>query len=351
MGLVPPTSHLLPPTSSLLPPTSYLLPSGGDSSDDDGSGDGGGDSEPTSESIEIRNSKIDGLTCRLTDAEVRNAEPLKGMEMFNKRCASKYGKQLDKLVKVVKPTKQRACAATVVGKLLDHATFKRADCKDGVDWIHGGCDRRGIIGNRLSIDGVVCQGFGTYYFVEGKRGSAKQQMGNTLRVTRAMWEKMKEKRDALRLEGHGMGCVGFDLAQFAEKRLGAAFIIAYVFLLEEMKREVLKLRGSCGDLVDSHTPNSANPYAKFVWHTDNHAELDTPPGPYIEHSVTCQCSPGRASMAVAGKQGDLMYQGVGSFIVFPAWALHRTKIVKPDCHCSRQSCNCSLWKMAGFFEP
>ena len=299
------------------------------------------------EVIEISNSQIPGVTLRLSHAEVHNYEPSDRILRYNARCASTLanGEPIDKLVKVVEPTAQRAIAAAVVAKLLNHPSFTEKGV--ALDWVRGGSGRRGSTGNRLRIDKEACAGYSDYPHVEGKDGSGNEQMSNTLRLTRAMWVKMKAKRDALRKKYTR----GWNLLQLAETRLGEAFIIAYTFLLEEMQQEVVKLRGSCGELVDTHTPNSANPYANFVWHTDNHAELDTPPGLYIEHSVTCQLSVGRTSMAVAGK-GELLYEGPGSFVVFPAWSIHRTKEVEPDCQCktTKTRCKCTMWKMAGFFE-
>ena len=302
--------------------------------------------------LEFKNSR-NGVTCSLTETELMNYNTSEAMQNFNSRCASENGKQLHKLVQVVNPTDERACAAAVVVKLLDHDTFTRTD-QDGVHWVRKGHKRRNVVGNRLQIDRVNAHGYSNYLFVEGKRAdaeAAKQQLNSTMSVSPRMWTRMNEKRDEWKAQGLGIGCDNFSLETFADQRLGAAFIMAYVFLVEEMKKEVMRVHGSCGDLIDSHTPNSNNPYANFIWHTDNHAELNNPgEGPFIEHTVTCQCSPGRASMAVAGA-GDLLYKGVGSFIVFPAWSLHRTKRVEAICDCSSSPCSCSLWKMAGFFAP
>jgi hypothetical protein len=152
-------------------------------------------------------------------------------------------------------------------------------------------------------------------------------------------------RDWLSQRGFGLDCEGFDLTAFAEKRLGAAFVIAYVYFVEQMELEVKRIHGSCGRFVDTHATDSLNPYSTFGHHPDNHAQVETPPGPYIGHTVVCQCSPGITSMTVAGVD-ELYYQGLGTFVVFPAWALHRTGPTA-----SRSDDGPSMWKVAGFFEP
>ena len=94
---------------------------------------------------------------------------------------------------------------------------------------------------------------------------------------------------------------------------------------------------------DSHDVNNAKPFAKFGWHVDNHTEIDTKRGPYLHWTAVVQCSPGRTSMAVAGA-GEHQYDGVGSIIIFPAWALHRTMAVAPEKEGG------AMWKVAAFFS-
>ena len=293
----------------------------------------------TQEGVQIRHTPTKLSIC-LSQDQIHAKASSESANRRNRRAAEKFLKRpLSECCRALKPTRDRAAAATVVASLLDHPSFKTD--RDGVGWVRKGCSRNA--GNLLSVDGADCRGFGNYRFVEGKREAPMQQMEHTLRVVEHVWERMVARRDKLASEGHGMVCDGFDLACFAKERLGGAFVIAYVFLIEQMQSEVQKLYGACGPLVDSHTPNSANPYARFTWHVDDHAEQDSPRGPYIAYTVVCQCSPGVTSMAIAGLPREINYLGVGGFILFPAWALHRTMRVEPEGR--------SLWKMAGFFQP
>ena len=91
-----------------------------------------------------------------------------------------------------------------------------------------------------------------------------------------------------------------------------------------------------------HFVDSANGLAAFGWHIDDHTEKDKGrPKKYIERSVACQCSRGLTSMTIAGLPA-CVYPGVGGFVDFPAWALHRT---------SRRGEGAAMWKLVGFFEP
>ena len=67
--------------------------------------------------------------------------------------------------------------------------------------------------------------------------------------------------------------------------LSLAWEIAYVYLLDEMKREA-----GGGDNVDSHSVNSANPYAAFGWHADNHAHNRGDDLRLCAHGVLCFAS-------------------------------------------------------------
>ena len=158
-----------------------------------------------------------------------------------------------------------------------------------------------------------------------------------------IWPAMVNKRNELAGLGYRIG--EYNIVKLAKERPGAAFVIAYVFLIEEMQKDVAGIYGTCGDQVDNHAPNSANRSSAFGWHVDDHAAVDTPSrGPYIAHSAVCQCSPGTASMTVAGL-AESTYLGRGSFCIFPAPALHRTSTVKVEQQ------NASMWKIAGFFKP
>ena len=273
-----------------------------------------------------------GESITYSRAEMKAWEPTHAMTDFNERIASRHTRRLlSDLVRVVPPTPERAAAAKVVAMLLDSASF---DTNDGVRW-----DGSGSGGKRLSISGVVCNAFEGYGLVVGDDAATveeqeTQQRDHTLRIQRKGYDALVAKRDALSKKGLGMA----QLDQLVSNgRLGAAFVIAYAYLMEQMQQET-----QGGPVVDSHGVDSVNPFSAFGWHPDDHAEQDAKPGPYIEHTVVCLCSPGQTSMAVAG-YGEVEYPGVGGFVLFPAWALHRTRWVKPT--------GASMWKIAGFFEP
>ena len=281
-------------------------------------------------------------------AEMQAAQPTQDMVDFNKRVARKHtGKPLSELVRVLPPTPMRAKAAALIARFLDGKSFEKD--RDGVRWI-----KAGARGNELHIGSKFGTGFEGYGNVVAVRNAPKQQRDHTLRLRNYegdrnepghLWPEMVAMRDALAAQGLGIGCPDFDLDAFAKERLGAAFVIAYVYMIEQMRDDVTAVRGSCGRLADSHDPDTFNKSSAFGWHPDNHTQEDTPPGPYVEHSAVCQCSPGLTSMTVAGLD-ESVYLGVGSIVVFPAWALHRTTKQGEG-----PSMGSSRWKMAGFFEP
>lgn len=258
-------------------------------------------------------------------------------------------KELRRRARVFKPEGSRAAAAAVVARLLDHESFEAR----GVEWV-----RHGDRGNMLKIDGVECRAFGEYAAVHGSdpltAEHVREQQDHTLRIRRGGLTALRTKRDRLFKKGIGIGKSGFDLAAYADDDLASAFVIATVYLFDEMEATVIKVHGSqvgCGPQVDAHCPDSANPYASFDNHIDDHSEADGGPHKkYIEHSVACQCSPGATSMFLVGAGHspgtdlELNYKGPGSLIVFPAWAPHRSGRAEPPDGTS------SLWKLVGFFE-
>jgi len=277
-------------------------------------------------------------------ADMQAATPTEGMVDFNNRVAEIHtGKPLSELVYVSPPTPMRAKAAALNARFLDGKSFERDG--DGIRWV-----KAGKRGNELHISTKFCCGFEGYGNVHELNKRPKQQRNHTLRLRNYegshtdpgyLWPEMVAKRDALAAQGFGIGLPGFDLDAFAEERLGAAFVIAYVYMIEQMRDEITAIRGSCGRLADSHDVDTFNKSSAFGWHPDNHTQEDVPPGPYVEHSAVCQCSPGETSMTVAGLP-ESVYLGVGSIVIFPAWALHRT---------SKRGEGPSMWKLAGFFEP
>ena len=287
---------------------------------------------------------VTGLGITYSKAEMQEATPTQGMVEFNELVAQRHtGKLMSELVHVSPPTPERTKAAALIARFLDGKSFEKDS--DGIRWIKAGAK-----GNEFHIDNKFCCGFESYPNVVALHKAPKQQRDHTMRMRNYegdrrdpgyLWPEMVKKRDALAAQGFGMVCPGFNLDVFAQKRLGAAFVIAYVFMIEEMRSAIAAFRGSCGPLADSHDVDSFNNSSAFGWHPDNHTQEDTPPGPYVEHSAVCQCSPGKTSMTVAGLP-ESTYCGVGSIVIFPAWALHRT---------SEQGKGPSMWKMAGFFEP
>jgi hypothetical protein len=303
--------------------------SGGDNGETGGSG-GGANKRRASDSGSYRHT-LTSESISFTETQMRGEVPTEAMINYNNQVAKAQGCALEDRVRCVEPTPNRESAATIYASVLAGKSFKQGS----VQWARGG----GSSPNSLKVNGVGCgYGFENYGAVMGTGSGTAQQSSNTLRSPTGALQTMMDKCAELeKNEQFGFECDGFDIRKLAEDRLGDAFVIAYVFLINEMQNEV---KG--GKAVDQHGVNSANPFAKFGYHVDNHAEVDSPPGPYIEHSVVCQCSPGLTSMAVAGF-GEIEYKGVGSFVIFPAWALHRTLRVEP-------SVDGVMWKFAGFFE-
>ena len=139
-------------------------------------------------------------------------------------------------VRTIPPTAQRVVAAGVLAMLLSHPGFE-AD-SDGVSWV-----RRGSLGNELFVDGVGSRGFDDkngYYI--GRPSSTSPLRDFTLFFTRESASALNAKKDALAGEGLTQGAAGFDLAELAAERLGAAAVIAFAFLEAEMARELIAVR-------------------------------------------------------------------------------------------------------------
>jgi hypothetical protein len=253
---------------------------------------------------------------------------------YNRRVARHEGTTLQSLVHQLASTPMRAVTASIIARLLDGDSFD----DDGVRWV-----KHGSAGNELWVDNFPSAGYENYTNVQASTDSLvrlnQAQRNHTLSVKRGSIDCWFTKRDELHKAGIGLGIPGFDLEAFAQQRLGAAFVIAYVFLVEEMQREL----GDGFILEDSHMPDSACPEAAFGWHIDDHLESDSPPGPQLSRTVVCQCSAGRASAGIAGA-GEISYLGVGSFVCFPASFLHRTLLVRPEQE------GRSMWKLTGFFS-
>ena len=240
---------------------------------------------------------------------------------YTEAVAKHEGRPIAKLVGISDPTTDSTAASVAARTLLDMPEYTG----DGVSW-----SRKK--GNVLKVGGtVVGGGYQGYHLSQAKRHSDPEQRKCTLRIKRKGIDRLFKKRDSLAKKGLSVS----HLTQLAEEeRHGAAFVIAAVYLFEEMKRQA-----GGRPLVDVHFPDSANPHGAFLWHIDNHAEdVDK----YIERTLICQLSAGRASVSIAGK-GEVDYPGVGGIVSFPAWALHRTTRVDPE--------GASMWKLAAFFGP
>ena len=116
-----------------------------------------------------------------------------------------------------------------------------------------------------------------------------------------------------------------------------AQVISIMYLFEEMARELIELPpwplnpyslASPPSLFHGWMVETSNPSATFTWHTD-HINAT--------YSVICQCEPSETSIEIYG-QGELIYGGVGSFIVLPSASPHRSLRNEG-----------SAWKIAGFF--
>jgi hypothetical protein len=227
------------------------------------------------------------------------AAPTQVMTDFNEHVARTHrGKSLAELVHVSPPTPMREGAVALIARFSDGMSFEKVG--DGIRWI-----KAGVRGNQLHIETKVCCGFENYPNVIASHNTPKQQRDHTVRMCNYegpgyLWPEMVVKRDSLAAEGLGIGCPRFNLVKLAGERLGAAFVIAYVYMIEQMSGDIAYKYGSCGPLADSHDVDTCNKSSAFGWHPDNHTQEDTPTGPYVEHSAICQCSPGKTSMAVAG---------------------------------------------------
>ena len=264
-----------------------------------------------------------------TDSERRARDAAPQMIEYNKRLAETYaGQPLNELVSKSPATDLTACASSILNAFMSQPTSFEGD---GVKWIPAGAN-----GNELHVGSEVGHGFGGYGYVRAPHPSREQQAKSTLRGLRPLYDAMVEMRDKLwsELLPAGVGLSVEFLQRIASDRLGAAFVISCVHLLE-----AARAIADAGELEDFHLANAANPNASFNHHTDNHAEHDDPSGAYIERSVGCLLSDVESSMAVAGI-GQVNYGGQGSFVSFPAWAIHNS--VPGDAAVA--------WKLVGFFR-
>jgi len=263
--------------------------------------------------------------------ERRACDAAPQMVTYNQRLAETYAKQpLSELVSTHAATDLTVYAASVVVTFVSQS---RRFEGDDVKWIPAGAN-----GNELHVGSEVGYGYGGYGHVRAPRPSREQQAKSTLRGLRPLYAAMAEMRDKLRSEllSEDVDLSVEDLQGIASNRPGAAFVIACVYLLEEAHR----IAGA-GILEDFHLVDTANPNASFKHHADDHAEHDDPPGAYIERSVGCLLSTDvESSMAVAGI-GEVKYGGQGSFVSFPAWAIHSS--VPGEAAVA--------WKLVAFFRP
>ena len=51
-------------------------------------------------------------------------------------------------------------------------------------------------------------------------------------------------------------------------------MIAFTYMIEEMRAESVELRGACGPFVDTHGGDTYNKHAAFGWHADDQGEAD-----------------------------------------------------------------------------
>ena len=271
-----------------------------------------------------------GHSVGFSTAEMHSAEPAQKMVAYNEHLAAHHAHAtLQECVRVQAPTEKCEKAAAVVERLMRRSSFQ----SDGLRWAAKDAE----LGNILAIgDTRIGTGFQDYEGVLGEDGATverkrKLQRDHTLRILRTGYNKLVQKRDSLAKAGLGIDDLD---ALLAAHRPGAAFALACTYLLDQM--------ATGHELVDLHFVDSANGLAAFGWHIDDHAEKDKGrPKKYIERSVACQCSRGLTSMTIAGLPA-CVYPGVGGFVDFPAWALHRT---------SRRGEGATMWKLVGFFEP
>ena len=168
--------------------------------------------------------------------EMRAEAYTKAMAEHNRAIAKHEGASLANLVRAFSATSMRRVAASIIARLLDNPGFD----EEGIRW-----ERMGPAGNVLWIDGVPSTGYENYANVqlefdkrqmEGTLNVA--QRNSTLSIKRVSFEAWRAKADELAKVGLSLSTPGFDLQTFSQERLGAAFVISYVFLMEEMQMEV-----------------------------------------------------------------------------------------------------------------
>ena len=264
---------------------------------------------------------------RFTDEERRAPEATSSMVEYVERVARLYGApNCSELVRSISPTTERAAAAAGVAQFLD-----APHTSDGVAWV-----RRGVNGNELAVKGVKMRGYSSYGYSQAERRCRRRQANNTLAIS-------KEGHDAIvaacsELVASAQRTPGeepMSVLNLPAGRPGACFLLCASYLLKDM--EQMAGGAEASPLVNGHCVNSTDPNAAFSWHVDNHAEADD--GEYIESSIVCLCSEGRSSIMFAGA-GEMEYPGVGGYVAFPAWCVHRTGRVEPSGE--------SQWKIARF---
>lgn len=200
--------------------------------------------------------------------------PVPAMVEYNMAIAAEWAKKpLAECVTITPAVNFREKAASVLEQLLLRQSF----CSDGIRWTA----RQAELGNLLEVDSTQCTGFDDYEGVLGEarlsiEQARRRQRNSTLRILRTGYKKMVQKRDRLR-EREGLGIEDLDALLHSNRR-GAAFVIACIYLLEEM--------ADGAELVDLHFVNSASSLAAFGFHIDDHAEQDQGrPKRYIDRSV------------------------------------------------------------------
>ena len=165
------------------------------------------------------------------ERHARDAAPQ--MVEYNKRLAETYARQpLNELVSKSPATDLTACASSILNTFISQSTSFEGD---GVKWIPAGAN-----GNELHVGSEVGYGFGGYRHVRAPHPSREQQGKSTLRGLRPLYDAMVKMRGELLSEllpVDGNLSVEF-LERVASNRLGAAFVIACVYLLEEAHKYI-----------------------------------------------------------------------------------------------------------------
>ena len=273
--------------------------------------------------------KLTGEQVQLSTKEMFDPTALPKMVEYNENNSQKLdGRPIAESYKVIGPTDMSTKASAALHQLMQSTFFE----SDGVRWTA----KDGKLGNLLEVYSAyewkpVAMGFSDYDGVigEGKQTveqTRKLQRDNTLRVKKMGYKRLVRKRNTL--ESKGLTIENLVLLSHP----GAAFVIACVYLLEDM--------ANGRDDIDFHFVNSMSGLAAFAWHIDDHAEADQKQ--FIDRSRARQLSRGPTSMIIAGV-GEIHYPGQGGYIDFPGWAIHRTG--------KRGDANAGvMWKLVGFAE-